>query len=377
MQSGTVSISGTQDDGIQCDLGGSVSTGETTDHEDEDSGNIYLEGGSLSVTVTAAASKGVKAAGDMRISDGDITVKTTGNGAYDSDDKDAKGCACLKSDGNMTIDGGTITLTSTGSGGKCIKADAILTVNNGSVTATSSGSQYKYSSSATASPKTIKADGGLVISGGTIYAKSASHEGIESKGTLTITGGYVYAEASDDAINSAGDMTISGGYVMANSSGNDGLDANGNCYIKGGNVFAVASSQPEVGIDANTEQQKQLYITGGNVVAIGGFESGASISGGTAKQASSYSKGTWYGIYNGSTLAFAFKVPSNSRMGSSMAVYTTGTPALKSGVTGSGDSFWNGYGQSNCSGGSNVTLSTYSGGGGPGGGPGGGGGPRW
>ncbi len=377
MQSGTVSISGTQDDGIQCDLGGSVSTGETTDHEDEDSGNIYLEGGTLGVTVTAAASKGVKAAGDMRISDVDITVKTTGNGAYDSDDRDAKGCACMKSDGNMTIDGGTITLTSTGSGGKCIKADAILTVNNGSVIATSSGSQYKYSSSATASPKTIKADGGLVINGGTIYAKSTSHEGIESKGTLTINSGYVYAEASDDAINSAGDMTISGGYVMANSSGNDGIDANGNCYIKGGNVFAVASSQPEVGIDANTEQQKQLYITGGNVVAIGGFESGASISGGTAKQASSYSKSTWYGIYNGSTLAFAFKVPSNSRMGSSMAVYTTGTPALKSGVTGSGDSFWNGYGQSSCSGGSNVTLSTYSGGGGPGGGPGGGGGPRW
>ena len=64
-----------------------------------------------------------------------------------------------------------------------------------------------------------------------------------------------------------------------------------------------------------------------------------------------------------SDVAFAFKVPSNSKMGSSMAVYTTGTPALKSGVTGSGESFWNGYGQSNCSGGSDVTLSNYSSGG--------------
>ena len=359
MKSGTVNISGTQDDGIQCDLGGTTSTGETTDHEDEDTGNIYLEGGTLSVTVTAAASKGIKAAGDMRISSGDITVKTTGNGAYDSDERDAKGCAGLKSDGNMTIGGGTITLTSTGTGGKCIKADGTLTVNDGTVKATSSGSQYRYSSSATASPKAIKADGGIVINGGTVYAKSSSHEGIESKGTLTITGGNVYAESGDDAINSAGDMTISGGYVMANSSGNDGLDANGNCYIKG----AVATSQPEVGIDANTEQRKQLYITGGNVVAIGGFENSSSISGGTAKQSSSYSKGTWYGLYNGSDVAFAFKVPSNSKMGNSMAVYTTGTPALKSGVTGSGESFWNGYGQSNCSGGSNVTLSNYSSGG--------------
>lgn len=372
MKSGTVSISGVGDDGIQCDLDGTTSTGETTDHEDEDSGNIYLEGGTLSVTVTAAASKGIKAAGDLLISDGDITVKTTGNGAYDSDERDAKGCAGLKSDGNMTIGGGTITLTSTGTGGKCIKADGTLTINDGTVKATSSGSQYKYSSSATASPKAIKADGGLVINGGSVYAKSSNHEGIESKGALTITDGYVYAEASDDAINSSGDMTITGGYVMANSSGNDGLDANGNCYIKGGNVFAVATSQPEVGIDANTEQRKQLYITGGNIVAIGGFESGASISGGMTKQASSYSKGSWYGLYNGSDVAFAFKVPSNSKMGSSMAVYTTDTPALKSGVTGSGDSYWNGYGQSSCSGGSSVTLSNYSSGGG---GPGGGG--RW
>ena len=45
MKSGTVTIAGVGDDGIQVDLGGTTSTGETTDHEDEDSGNIYLEGG--------------------------------------------------------------------------------------------------------------------------------------------------------------------------------------------------------------------------------------------------------------------------------------------------------------------------------------------
>ena len=165
---------------------------------------------------------------------------------------------------------------------------------------------------------------------------------------------------------------------MANSSGNDGLDANGNLYIKSGNVFAVATSSPEVGIDANTEGGYKLYISGGNVVAIGGFESGASISSGTAKQTSSYSKGSWYALYNGSDVAFAFKVPSNNSMGSTMAVYTTNTPALKSGVTGSGTSFWSGYGYTSASGGSDVTLSSYSsssggggnnpGGGGPGGG---------
>ena len=36
MKSGSVIINGVGDDGIQCDLGGDSSTGETTDHEDED-----------------------------------------------------------------------------------------------------------------------------------------------------------------------------------------------------------------------------------------------------------------------------------------------------------------------------------------------------
>ncbi|MBQ8656372.1 MAG: carbohydrate-binding domain-containing protein, partial [Prevotella sp.] len=57
MESGNLSISGTCDDGIQCDLDGTESTGETTDHEDEDSGNVYLEGGTINVSVTADAAK--------------------------------------------------------------------------------------------------------------------------------------------------------------------------------------------------------------------------------------------------------------------------------------------------------------------------------
>ena len=370
MKSGTINISGVGDDGIQCDLDGDTSTGETADHEDEDSGNVYLEGGTLSVTVSAAASKGIKADGDLNVSDGTVTVTTTGNGTYDSDEKDAKGCACLKSDGNMTISGGTLTLKSTGTGGKGIKADGTLNISGGTLSATTTGSQYKYSSSATASPKAIKSNGAMTISGGTITASSGKHEGVETKGTLTISGGDIYVYASDDAINSASHMTITGGYIMANSSGNDGLDANGNLYIKDGNVFAVASRDPEVGIDANTEGGYNLYISGGNVVAIGGLERGTSLTNVTAKQTSSYSKGAWYALYNGSNVAFAYKVPSNSSMGTSMVVVTSGTPSLKSGVTGSGTSFWSGNGYSGATNGSSVTLSDYSnsGGGGPGGG---------
>ena len=381
MKSGTVTIKGVGDDGIQCDLDGDTSTGETDAHDDEDSGNIYLEGGTLTVTTTAAASKGVKAAGDMRISNGEINVTTTGNGTYDIEEKDAKGCAGLDADGDMTINGGTLTLKSSGTGGKGIKADGTLTINGGTINATASGSNYSYSSYS-ASAKAIKAgtrtevasvqayesgvpegpggpggpggggghnnknytySGGIVINGGTIIAIAKSHEAIESKSTIEITDGYIYAESIDDAINSASDFTISGGYVMGNSSGNDGLDANGNFYIKGGNIFAVASRQPEVGIDANTEGGFKLYITGGNVAAIGGLENGSSLSGVTSKS-SSYSKGSWYSFKSGSTTKFYFKVPSNSSMGSSMTIVSSSSPSVStaSSVT---SNIWNGYGK--------------------------------
>ena len=378
MKSGTVTIKGVGDDGIQCDMDGDTSTGETDAHDDEDSGNIYLEGGTLTVTTTAAASKGVKAAGDMRISNGEINVTTTGSGTYDSEEKDAKGCAGLDADGDMTINGGTLTLKSSGTGGKGIKADGTLTINGGTINATASGSNYSYSSYS-ASAKAIKAgtrtevssvqayesgvpegpggpggggghnnknytySGGIVINGGTIIAIAKSHEAIESKSTIEITDGYIYAESSDDAINSASDFTISGGYVMGNSSGNDGLDANGNFYIKGGNIFAVASRQPEVGIDANTEGGFKLYITGGNVAAIGGLENGSSLSGVTSKS-SSYSKGSWYSFKSGGTTKFYFKVPSNSSMGSSMTIVSSSSPSVStaSSVT---SNIWNGYGK--------------------------------
>ncbi|MBQ8487966.1 MAG: carbohydrate-binding domain-containing protein [Prevotella sp.] len=387
MKSGTVSISGVGDDGIQCDLDGTESTGETADHEDEDSGNIYLEGGTLTISSSATAGKGVKAAGDMRVGDITINATMTGAGAWDEDDKDTKGAAGLSADGNITIDGGTLTLKATGTGGKGMKCDGTLTVNDGTINATATGSKYTYTYSGTSyssSPKAIKAGvrtedtsaarsyapggggfgpgggggfgpggggnnntkyvytGGIVINGGTINAKSTNHEAIESKSTLDITGGYVYAEAGDDAINSASDFTITGGYVMGNSSGNDGLDANGNFYIKGGCVFAVASRSPEVGIDANTEGGYKLYITGGNVVAIGGLESGSSTTGVTTKS-TSYSKGSWYTLSSGSTAVLTFKVPSNSSMGTSMAICTSGTPSVKS-ASASGTTFWNGYG---------------------------------
>lgn len=403
MESGTINISGTQDDGIQCDIDGDTSTGETTDHEDEDSGNVYIEGGTINITVTADAAKGIKGEGDMRISGGDITVKTTGGGVWDSTKVKTKASACLGADGNMTISGGTLNLTCTGAGGKGINGDGTFTATGGTIIIKTSGNAVVASSSGTlstvnssqqldkydsdykSSPKGIKIDGAITVSDNAaifVTTTGAGGEGIESKTSIDITGGWVTVNASDDAINAsyndatkslsnAGDLTISGGYVYARSTGNDGIDANGNVYIKGGVIYAIGTSTPEVAIDANSEEQKKLYVQGGTIIAIGGLENGAQLTQ-ACYQASSWSKNTWYAMTVGSD-TFVFKTPSSG--GNTMVVSGASQPTLKSGVTVSGGtSIFDGvaYTGASFTGGSSVNLSSYTGGGGD---PGGGGGP--
>ena len=310
MKSGVVTISGVGDDGIQCDLGGDTSTGETEDHDDEDSGNVYIEGGTLTITTTAVASKGIKADGDIRVTDGIVNITTTGNGTYDTDDKDAKGCAGLNADGNMTISGGTITLKSTGSGGKCIKVDGKLNVTGGVIEATTTGSTYKYGN-VDSQPKAIKSDGNMTISGGTIKATVSGHEAIETKGEMTITDGYVYAfSSSDDAINASSHMYLKGGTVIGVSNGNDGIDTNGNMYISGGTIIACGAGQPECGLDA--AERYNLYITGGTVLGVGGGNNTVTSTSGSQcvlSTSGSATAGTEVTIKSGSTTLATFTIP--------------------------------------------------------------------
>ena len=133
MESGTLTISGVGDDGIQADLDGTTNTGETTDHEDEDSGNIYILDGKVNITVTADAAKGLKAAGDMKMSGGTLTVTQTGSIVADTD---LSYPTCIKTDGNINITGGTITLDNTADGGKGMSADGSITIDETNVSVT-------------------------------------------------------------------------------------------------------------------------------------------------------------------------------------------------------------------------------------------------
>lgn len=417
MESGTLNMSNLGDDGIQCDLDGTTNTGDMSlvnsdgSHEDEDSGNIYIQGGTINIDVTSTAAKGIKGEGDMKISGGTVTVATSGNGTYEITDGviDTKAAACLSADGNMTISGGTLTLSSSGSGGKGTKCDGALSVSGGTINIATTGGMYfydgtteshnstvntdSYDSNYYSSPKGMKAGGNVDITGGTFNVSTSGNngEGIESKNIMTITDGNITLNTHDDALNASSHLYVKGGYIYAYAANNDAIDANGNCYIQGGVVYAITGANGgEKAIDANTEERYKLYIQGGTMIAISSIENGAQMTqacyqtgpsqgggpggqqGGQFGQQNSsggYIANTWYALYSGGTLALAFKTPST---GSNIIVSTASTPTMTSEVTVSGGTeYFNGMANFGCtvSGGSSVTLNAYSSsqGGGPGG----------
>jgi hypothetical protein len=340
--------------------------------------------------------KGISTDDYVLVEGGTHMVSSTGGVAYDDEDAEYTGTSCVKADNYFAMTGGTLTLKNTGDGGKGIRAgsydfdetnhtlsDSYITggtlditvtgreVNDVSAKGVKIGWVTKEGSGDRA---TVTGNAGkLVVSGGRITVTSSYGEGLEVKGDLTFDGGETYVSSnSEDAINCQGDLTVNKGFVYAFSSGNDAMDSNGNTNLNGGYVMAICTKgNPEVAIDANTEDGKKLYINqGATLVAYGGLENGYSASQNVYSMTGK--AGTWNALHDGKSFIAAFKAPSN------ISSVIVSAPSLSSGYQGvsvSGEAKCGGvWAVDGITGGSSVSLSNYTGGaGGPGGGPGGGG----
>ena len=367
----------TSDDWVAFLDGCTVSVTSSSGHGVRGKEYVLVSGGTLDISVSADGKKGISSDSLVRFDGGTTTIAVTGSTVVESGD--TSGTAGIKADQLFEMNSGALTITNSGKGGKGISCDGPAHFNGGTIDITVTGQNFGSSGGGGGWPgpggggwggsdnsvgaKGIKCDGDIVISGGVITVKASSHEGIETKGTLTITGGQVYSQSSDDAINSASTMTITGGVVCAYSTGNDGLDANGNCYIQGGLIYAIGKNSPEMAIDANTEGGYKLFIQGGTIIAIGSLENGAQLTQ-ACYQASSWTKNVWYSITVGDD-TYAFKTPSSG--GTKLVVSGAVQPTVKSSVTVSGGTeMCNGMlvAGPEVSGGNNVNLSNYSSGGG-------------
>lgn len=361
---------------------------------------VRLSNGSLKVSISAAMAKGISTDDYVLVEGGTHTVTSTGGVAYDEEDAEYTGTACVKADNYFAMTGGALTLKNSGNGGKGLRAGsydfdetthavADSYISGGTLSVIVTGREVNdvsakgvkigwVTKNGSGERATVTGNAGnLVISGGSVSVSASNGEGLEVKGNLTIDGGETYVTStSDDAINAQGDIAVNGGFVYCMSSGNDAIDSNGNTNLSGGYVMAICTKgAPEVAIDANTEGGKNLYInSGATVVAYGGLESGYSAS--QSVYSMSGTAGAWNALYNGSNFIAAFKAPS------SISTFIVTAPSLSGGyksVSVSADTKCSGvWATDGISGGTSVSLSNYTGGGGgPGGGPGGPGGGGW
>jgi len=102
---------------------------------------------------------------------------------------------------------------------------------------------------------------------------TAENEGLGSEMHLTINGGNINIQSTDDGINTSEDYisvcTINGGNLNVQASlgkEGDGIDSNGWLVINGGTV--IASSNP-TSQDAGIDSDMGIYINGGTVIACG------------------------------------------------------------------------------------------------------------
>gem|GEM_PF-641536 len=243
----------------------SVGDGLKSDNDEEaDRGYISVEGGTIKVTSTKGDA--ITAQTDLLVTGGTFTL-TSGGGsnALPDDNVSTKG---LKAGLFIVIDDGNFAISSSDD---AIHSDHRIIINNG-IFNIASGDDG------------IHADKVLEINNGTINIWK-SYEGLESE-KIIINDGYIEIIASDDGINAAGktagstggggwggffgapgDLYINGGFIVIDS-GADGLDSNGGIEINGGFVIIngpVSGPRPEGALDAS---EGSFKLTGGTIVAV-------------------------------------------------------------------------------------------------------------
>ncbi|MCD8071943.1 MAG: carbohydrate-binding domain-containing protein, partial [Alistipes sp.] len=165
------------------------------------SGDARITGGDITILSTGSGGKGINVDGMLLLGGADISVTTTGDQfVYDRDNDTA--AKAIKSTGDLTITGGDITVRTSKTEAEGIESKATLTISGGDI-------------DVRAYDDCLNASDHIQIDGGNIYCLSASNDGIDSNGTLTITGGTVVSigtsapEAGIDCDNSR--FTIPGG----------------------------------------------------------------------------------------------------------------------------------------------------------------------
>ena len=252
--SAAITLNKTAEASLIAAAGTTNTVADTEGSNDENAAVKVKSGASLSIsgtgtlTVDGNAKNGIKGAADAVITVAEVKLNI--NAADD-------GLSC---DDELNITGGTLSITA---GGDAVKASPDTgdtenqdTTSLGNVTI--SGGTLTLN----ATEDGIQADGDLTISGGTFHVKtngghttaltddSASCKGFKAGGALTVTGGTLTVDSADDALHANTDVTISGG-TLTLATGDDGVHADNDLVI--GTKGASSTTTPKISITASYE----------------------------------------------------------------------------------------------------------------------------
>lgn len=217
-------------------------------------------------TQDSTSIKGIKAGGDLAIRGGTFTLNCADDGVH--------------SNSNVSIDGGNFTIA-TGDDG--FHADETLKVAAGAVNITESyeGLEGLHVQVAGGNISLVATDDGINAAGGKDQSGFGGNRGDRFGGGRP--GGMGGGNGS---------ILISGGTLYLQASG-DGIDANGTLEITGGDTVVCGPTQ---GDTATLDYDKSAVITGGTFIGTGARGMAQSFSGGSqgivALQAGNISAGT-------------------------------------------------------------------------------------
>lgn len=172
---------------------------------------------------------------------------------------------CLKSDGDITITGGTITLSHSGTMSKGIKADGSVTISGGTVSDIAAGDYMIIGTDPTYSTaikcNTYSGSDGEV----TILATGSASHGISADATLTITGGTYDITLSGDGATYSGNGDTEG-------AGSKALKSDADMLLQGGTITINSSARGGKGIkvgDSNVSGASGAHLIIGSATEVG------------------------------------------------------------------------------------------------------------
>jgi trimeric autotransporter adhesin len=282
-------------------------------------GNILIANADITITSTGKGGKGMTTNKNITITSGTVNVTTSGAGATyknTSGSTDSYSASCIKADGDISVEGGDLTLSSSGSGGKGFSADGAISMGTSTsspnVTITTIGAKFQVSGTDYCHPKAIVCTGAMVMDNGDVKI-SSSDDGIHSEKSITINNGTLNISKSVEGIESL-KIYINGGNLSVTSS-NDGFNAtagtvsggtesnDGSClYLNGGTTYVNCTNGDAIDSNGSVEMNGGLVIANGPAQGVeeaadfngnfnmnGGFFVGAGSSSNMTKAMSSSS----------------------------------------------------------------------------------------